>query len=145
MRWGVPFAVLVSVCGVASACTTHGQACSPGDWQYCACASSKGHGYEQCADDGSGYGACDCSGAIPAGAGVLVDANAPPPDAGDAGGDTSTLLDFLAPCTDNAQCASGNCFPYNAYGPHCTIPCTKDSDCPAPSPGCSNRGVCKLH
>src|SRR5947199_269409 len=81
-------------------------------------------GYMQCADDGSRYGACDCSGKIPAGAGVLVDA-APPPDgagAADAADAAPALAAFLDPCSDDAECATHLCFPFNAYGPHCSMP-----------------------
>ena len=35
------------------------------------------------------------------------------------------------------------CFPFTSKGPHCTVPCSADADCPAPSPGCSHMGVCK--
>jgi hypothetical protein len=61
-----------------------------------------------------------------------------------AGADASGLLPFMARCTDNGQCASGLCHPYPARGASfCTIPCTRDGDCPAPSPGCNGMGVCK--
>lgn len=121
------------------ACAADGRACAPGDYRYCDCTASK-PGYQLCADDGSGYGACDCSGKIPPGAGVLVEAGA---DA-DAAVDGS-LAGFLGPCMHDTDCTTHLCFPYNAYGPHCTQPCAKDIDCPAPSPGCSNNKVCKLH
>ena len=77
---------------------------------------------------------------MPPGAGILVDAGAP--DAADASVSSGA---FLAPCTVDAECTTGRCFGFNAYGPHCTQSCQNDVDCPAPSPGCSNNKVCKLH
>ena len=47
------------------------------------------------------------------------------------------------PLGDNAACSSGLCFEFNSKGPHCTHACTLDTDCEAPSPGCSGMGVCK--
>ena len=46
-------------------------------------------------------------------------------------------------CEKDEDCESGLCFPYVAKGPHCTITCTMDSDCPPPSNACSGMGVCK--
>ena len=125
---------------VASCTSTPGQPCAPGDYRHCTCGSAA-RGYARCADDGSAYGACDCRGAVPPGAGILVDGALSPAD----GGDATTLAAFLDPCGDDADCASHLCFAFNAYGPHCTIPCARDSDCPDPSPGCSGKSVCKLH
>jgi len=36
------------------------------------------------------------------------------------------------------------CFNFNNKGPHCSKACTVPADCPAPSTGCSNMGVCKV-
>ena len=52
-------------------------------------------------------------------------------------------LPFLAACNDNAECASGLCFNFNAKGNHCTHGCQSAADCEAPSPGCSGMNVCK--
>jgi len=127
---------------VANACGTDGQAaCATGDYRYCPCGTPR-DGYAQCLADASGYGACDCSGNIPAGAGLLI----APGDGGDAGGEvTSEPGAFLASCTLDTECATKLCFSFNAFGPHCSQPCANDIDCPAPSPGCSNNKVCKLH
>jgi hypothetical protein len=124
----------------AHACAMEGRPCAPDDYRYCDCPSGV-RGYEQCADDGSEYGPCDCSGTIPPGAGVLVEAGVP--DADDAG--EGGLAGFLEPCVDDGDCETMLCFPFNAYGPHCSQPCTKDTDCPPPSPGCSGKMVCKFH
>ena len=131
-------AVLGLVCAVS--CAVDGRPCAPDDYAYCDCPSGA-RGYAQCAADGSGYGGCDCSGNIPEGAGVLIDLGAEPPDAG---ASDSGLAGFLEVCSEDGECETGLCFPYNAFGPHCTTPCDKDSECPPPSPGCSGMGVCKL-
>jgi hypothetical protein len=53
---------------------------------------------------------------------------------------------FLAPCNANSDCASMLCHSFpGAGGDFCTLPCTKDSECPAPSPGCNPQGVCRIH
>lgn len=127
------------VVGVVPSCVPDGRACAPSDFQYCSCPSAQ-RGYQQCLDDGSRYGACDCSGTIPPGAGILVEAGPAPEASAPEGG----LLGFLEPCSDDVECATKKCFPFNAYGPHCSQPCRKDADCPPPSPGCSNNLVCKL-
>jgi hypothetical protein len=133
------FVAVATLC--AAACAMEGRPCGPDDYEYCDCPSGS-LGYAQCAPDGSGYGSCDCSGKIPEGAGILVDAGAP--DA-DAAGTDAGLASFLAPCTDDSDCETHLCFPFNAFGPHCTLPCEKDSDCPPPSSGCSGMGVCKVN
>jgi hypothetical protein len=46
-------------------------------------------------------------------------------------------------CTTNADCDSCICHSYNMGGLLCTKACTNDNDCPAPSTGCNNMGVCK--
>jgi hypothetical protein len=130
-------AAALLVCGLA--CSPDGQPCAPGDWVHCACAGGA-RGYAQCSDDGKGYGVCDCSGMVPAGAGILVEAGA-----NDASAPEGGLAGFLAPCSSDSECTTHLCFAFNAYGLHCSHACTKDLDCEAPSPGCSNNQVCKLH
>jgi hypothetical protein len=131
---------LLLVGAIAGACgTTGAEECAPGDYRYCDCAVGR-TGYSQCSADGAGYGTCDCSGAIPKGAGVLVEAGA-----ADAHDSSTPSGAFLTSCTHDSDCASNLCFGFNAYGPHCSQHCAKDGDCPAPSPGCSNMKVCKLH
>jgi hypothetical protein len=133
--------VLVIAGGGACSSADHPELCYPGDLIACSC-SAGAQGVARCDTvAGSGYGACDCT----------ADAGADAPDeasndaaASDAAGDVDEgLLPFLAPCETNAQCETGLCFPFNAKGPQCTEPCSVDSDCPPPSPGCSNMKVCK--
>lgn len=66
---------------------------------------------------------------------------APAADAGDG------PLPFMSPCDlDNDQCdaeAGDMCFSFNMKGPHCTRACETAAECPEPSPGCNNKGVCK--
>lgn len=54
-------------------------------------------------------------------------------------------LAYMERCTvgDDDACETGVCFNFTSRGPHCTAPCTQACECPAPSGGCSNRGVCK--
>jgi hypothetical protein len=137
-RWLALSSVFTLVALSSGACGSAGGACYPTDWEACTCADGA-RGYHQCAAPGDGYGACDCSGATPGLA--PVDSDAGPADAAtDEGG---ALAPFLAMCKVNADCESDVCFPFNSKGPHCTIACNADSDCPAPSPGCSHMGVCK--
>ncbi len=66
-------------------------------------------------------------------------------------GGTSTVtgsIGFLEPCTANAECMTGLCYRYNmaTVGMRCSKTCTMATaaaDCPAPSSGCNNMGVCK--
>ena len=62
--------------------------------------------------------------------------------AGAAGGGAA-LLGFMETCVQDEDCESGLCHVYNAKGPKCTLACQVDADCPSPSPGCNNMGVCK--
>ncbi len=50
---------------------------------------------------------------------------------------------FMSQCTEDSECETNLCFPFNSKGPHCTHECTVDEDCADPSPGCNNKGVCK--
>jgi len=67
-----------------------------------------------------------------------------PPSAADAGAGAGSVP-FMGDCElgHNEQCSTNLCFNYNSKGPKCTHACTMDSDCEAPSPGCSGMGVCK--
>lgn len=126
-------AALAALAALAhAACLESDQACYPSDWRACTCDDGK-DGYQQCEGTGAGYNACDCSGAIP-GVGTGGDTCA-----GEGEGD----LAFMCACTTNDECESGLCHPFNMKGPHCSLPCAMDSECPPPSPGCNNMGVCK--
>ncbi|WP_394820638.1 hypothetical protein [Pendulispora albinea] len=122
------------------ACSNHdAPSCYRGEFLTCACNGARS-GLAMCLADESGYGTCDCSGAVPG-----LDASVPPPGEGDAGaGDASGgKLPFMSGCDQNEQCETGLCFPFNAKGPHCSKRCAGDGDCPSPSPGCNNQKVCK--
>jgi hypothetical protein len=124
----------------SSGCGSDGTACYPTDWEACTCAEGA-RGYHQCSPSGTDYGACDCSGATP-GAGSLDAGHADA--AGDSGpAEAGALGAFLADCAVDADCESGVCFNFTSKGPHCTLACSADAECPAPSPGCSHMGVCK--
>jgi hypothetical protein len=125
---------------VGAACTVDATPCYPGDYVACTCGSGA-RGLSQCATDGAAYGVCDCSGKVAgtSSAPGPADGGAVPDGATDDGG----KLAFLAPCSSNDQCSTNLCFRYNAKGPHCSMPCKVDSDCPAPAPGCNMMGVCK--
>lgn len=128
-------ALLTGVCG---ACFETEPACYAGDHRACACAVPAGaRGYQACLEGGGGYAPCVCDGTTPG-----VDGSAP--DAADDGApDATAKKELLAACEKNEDCASGLCFAFNAKGQRCSKACTSASDCPAPSPGCNNLGICK--
>jgi hypothetical protein len=134
------FAVAIVMLLALGACTLqHGETCYPGDYIACACDDGS-TGLSMCASDDAGnvqgYAACDCSASV-------ADAGTSDAATTEGGGGEGGLLPFLASCTSNDQCQTMLCFPFNAKGPHCSMACTKDSDCPQPAPGCSMMGVCK--
>jgi hypothetical protein len=100
--------------------------CYPGDYRACACGEERG--YQRCDEDA--YAACVCDGTTPG----LVDAS---------GGGGGGLLPFMSPCNQDAECETGLCFLFPAKGPYCSKPCSVPADCPPPSTGCNNMGVCK--
>ena len=57
-------------------------------------------------------------------------------------------LPFLSQCSSNNQCEGGVCGNFPAKGAmFCSRPCTvatAAADCPAPSPGCNNMGICRV-
>lgn len=75
--------------------------------------------------------------------------NSTEPDASclavDASFDDAGKIVFMSPCDpcDTSECSSGLCFNFAAKGSRCTTPCSNPNDCPLPSTGCSNMGVCK--
>jgi hypothetical protein len=119
----------------------------------CSCADGKA-GAQVCADNGSGYGACDCT---LLDSGLAVDATGRDSGTTDAGQNTQdagmvtdaglcsagTDLPITCACTDNTQCHEKDCHTFPSKGPRCTRPCTKDSDCTPLSPGCTPMGYCK--
>lgn len=118
----------------ASACESEPRACYAGDVVACACDGGAG-GFARCGVEAT-FGACDCAGGVPG-----VDASSL-----DAGGDVDAAppkLALYAPCAEDSQCESGLCYAFNAKGPRCSKPCSGAADCPAPSPGCNGKGICK--
>ncbi|MFO0722640.1 MAG: hypothetical protein U1E65_02575 [Myxococcota bacterium] len=66
----------------------------------------------------------------------------------DAGVTTSSItgnVAFMMSCTKNEECTTGLCFRYSmaAVGSLCSKTCAAPEDCPAPSRGCNNMGICK--
>lgn len=114
--------------------------CYDGDLLACTCADGS-RGFQTCNLERDGYEACVCDGTVPG-----LDTT-PSADAGAAEAATGGKLGFLAPCTSNTECESGLCKEYPARGgSFCSKTCqiaTASIDCPPPSPGCNNMGICK--
>lgn len=134
---------LVTAAVLAVGGCSESRTCHQGDFTSCTCDDGKA-GFAACDVASDDYGACGYCGSIP-GSSVAV-------GVGGAGGGTATggagaggaePLGFMETCKKDEDCASGQCHTYNAKGQKCTISCQTDSDCPAPSPGCNNMGVCK--
>jgi hypothetical protein len=59
--------------------------------------------------------------------------------------DAPAFGSFLGPCNATADCAAGlTCQSYKQYGLRCTKSCETDSDCAAPSKGCSKQHRCTM-
>jgi hypothetical protein len=123
--------------------------CLPQDVEKCTCDDGT-TGYFVCDPEGGsgpGYGPCICD--LDASPYLPVAPDASPDegtdgeegDAGDGG------LQFMSACSvapGAPQCPPGTtCYDFPAKGDHCSKPCTIDSDCPPPSPGCNMQGECK--
>ncbi len=52
-------------------------------------------------------------------------------------------LAYMESCTSNDECSTCLCFTYGMGEMRCSKECETNADCPAPSPGCSGKGVCK--
>jgi hypothetical protein len=103
-------------------------------------------GYRACDVSRRAYGACLCDGTTPG-----LDASVPSSSPGDAAArdaaEASAKRAFLEACAADTECETGLCYPFNAKGMRCTRKCTSDTaatDCPPPSTGCNNQGVCKV-
>jgi hypothetical protein len=120
---------------LAEACRAS-EPCHADDYLGCTCADGS-LGYAACVD--GAFGSCAYCGATPG-----LDATFVPDGEGGATGEGGAQLALYAPCSGNAECASGLCYAYTAKGSHCTHPCTSDADCSPPSPQCTPKGVCKL-
>lgn len=143
-RW-----LALAIAAFAAACSTsEGGPCHAGDQEGCAC--DGGWGYRTCDANGA-FGACACEGApdtgtSTTGAGGTASATGAGGAGGAAtggGGGAGGKLPFMSPCAKDEDCESGLCFDYTSKGPHCTVPCTMDTECPPPSTGCNMKGVCK--
>jgi hypothetical protein len=127
--------------------------CYAGDQIACTCSNGQ-TGLQTCNATGSGHDACSCNEASSSsssgmggagGAGGAGNAGGAGSGQGGGGGQggNAALLPFMAECTTSAQCESMLCFQYNTGASLCSKKCTTDNDCPAPSPGCNNMGICK--
>ena len=117
--------------------------CFEGDMQACTCDDGQ-CGFAACDVAANAYGACGSCGEVPAPADKSVSCEDVSGTGGGGGtGGAPPLLGFLETCSKNEECETGYCHTFNAKGPKCSTPCQSDGDCPAPSPGCNNMGVCK--
>lgn len=68
-------------------------------------------------------------------------------EGGDTGADAAPMcmgtLELYSTCTESTECDSCLCYTYNQGAMICSKACELDTDCPAPSTGCNNMGVCK--
>lgn len=135
---------LVAFASLGGACLDGERECYPTDWRGCTCADGA-PGYQQCDAAGDAYGACDCSGTIPAlSSGATTGSGAGASGGSDGGSGGAPSKAYLEECTTNEECVTELCYPFMAKGPHCSQPCGGDGDCPPPSPGCNMMGICKV-
>lgn len=136
-------AVAIFILTIVVACGEDRPPCYRGDFVGCTCANGA-YGYQACRDAEDGYAACVCNGTTPG-----IDASVA--DAARADAAPDALVDagkraLFASCTTNEECESGLCFEFGMGQRICTKPCTAATaatDCPLPSPGCNNKGVCR--
>ncbi len=121
---------------LATACDEERVTCYAGDYADCTCADGR-RGYRACVSD-STYGACVCDGTTPGLDGSFEDADDADADAG-----PPPKLPFMSTCTTDDECESGQCHLFTQSGSFCTKDCKTTADCPPPSAGCNNRGICK--
>lgn len=142
MRAGIG-ATAIALLIVTGACGEDRPPCYRGDYVGCSCGNGRS-GYQACRDAEDGYAACVCDGRTPG-----IDASVGDASAADASVDApidTGKRPLFAPCTTNDECESGLCFELGMGQRICTKPCTAATaatDCPAPSPGCNNKGVCR--
>ena len=59
--------------------------------------------------------------------------------------DSPAFGTFLGACNSTSDCAQGQtCQSYKQFGLRCTMSCESDSDCAAPSKGCSKQHRCSM-
>ena len=120
---------------VPLACGEERPTCYEGDFLGCTCPNGQ-LGYKSCSSE-ERYSVCTCDGTTPG-----LDASFEEDADADAPG-VSSKLPFMSTCTTNEECESGNCHLFSMQGSFCTQSCKVITDCPAPSTGCNNRGICK--
>jgi hypothetical protein len=116
--------------------------CYEGDQQACTCDDGQ-CGFAACDVGANAYGACGSCGQVPAPADSDVSCEDLGTGGGGGEGGAPALLAFMETCSNDEECETGLCHTFNAKGPKCSMPCQSDGDCPDPSPGCNNMGVCK--
>ena len=125
---------------IVVACGEDRPPCYRGDHVGCTCPNGQ-RGYQACRDAEDGYAACVCNGQTPGVDASIADAQPEAEASVDAG-----KLPLFATCTASEECDSGLCFEFGMGQRICTRPCTAATaatDCPPPSPGCNNKGVCR--
>lgn len=132
--------LVAALASIASGCAEP-RACYSGDLVACTCDDGRS-GFAPCDVASDAFGACGSCGVVP---GLVTSASGGggASSGGGSGGGATTKLGFLETCADDADCESGICHVFNAKGPKCTLACQSAADCPPPSPGCNNMGVCK--
>jgi hypothetical protein len=122
-------ALFMGLCGAwMASCSDDDQLpCVPNETRLCACADRDRQGVEACLPDGSGWGACDCSGEPREGAG------------GTSGEDPGALTPLIGrACQAAADCGAGlECFTASstdflgggAPNGYCSAGCSEDADC----------------
>ena len=125
------------VLALCHACRASNPSCYEGDYVACDCAGASSPGFAKCGAD-ERFSACVCNGTVPGYDGSFYE------DAASDAGSATGKVPFLGACQKNEDCETGLCFSFNAKGPHCSIACSAVPVCPAPSPGCSGMGVCKI-
>jgi hypothetical protein len=63
--------------------------------------------------------------------------------AADGGGPAPGFMESCDPVDDRCTGDDAVCFDFRSRGAYCTHPCTQDGQCPSPSRGCSEKGVCR--
>lgn len=129
-------AVFAIVLASTSGCQSSEPRCRDGELVGCRCGEATG--YAECV--GGAPATCVCS----TDGGPTGPSDAAPVGTADATVDARDAgAGFLATCTTNEECETGLCHLFNAKGRLCTKPCASPQDCPLPSTGCNNQGVCK--
>jgi hypothetical protein len=123
--------LVLAVCALGfAACEPDRPGCYSGEYRACVC-DAGATGYQQCLATQDGYAACVCNGITPVA------------DAGAESGVAPGSRQFMESCTADADCVTHLCGLFPSRGNKCSKPCTANSDCPPPSPGCNPQAICK--